>query len=381
MREIVEQQPLLLGLMFPQGQGAWTASLIPTETCIEWPYLESLARLADRSGLDYIFMGNGYYAKGGYGGYGRVRSTALDATAVAMALASITQRLLLISTIHTTYHCVHPLFFAKLGATLDWVSNGRWGPNLVAGISALNARHFGVEWLEHDERYALADEFTTVLKRIWSDSEPVTFEGKYIKTSEAWVEPRPARMPLMVNAGVSDVGLDFAARQCDWVFDAFGLDGSSADISQLRSRVERIKYFGQRHGKDLKIAVCVYIICRETQAEAQQAFDETVNQADVEVITAMRSPEVFLDPKGSHAFANIERSSLANAAIWNLFKLQGTPEQVAEGLSELKAKGLDCINLVFRDYVTELGFFVERVLPLLHQAGLRLDQPQKEVPA
>lgn len=48
MRELVEQQPLLLGLMFPQGQGVWTASLVSSETCIQWHYLESLARLADK---------------------------------------------------------------------------------------------------------------------------------------------------------------------------------------------------------------------------------------------------------------------------------------------------------------------------------------------
>lgn len=74
MREIVEREPLMLGLMFPQSHGAWTASLIPIETSIEWSYLEELALLADRSGLDYLFMGNGYYAKGGYGGIGRVRA-------------------------------------------------------------------------------------------------------------------------------------------------------------------------------------------------------------------------------------------------------------------------------------------------------------------
>jgi FMNH2-dependent dimethyl sulfone monooxygenase len=374
MREVVEREPLMLGLMFPQGQGAWTASLIPIETSIAWRYLEELAVLADRSGLDYLFMGNGYYAKGGYGGIGRVRAAGLDATTVALALARMTQRLLLISTIHTAYHAVHPLFFAKIGATLDSISQGRWGPNLVAGISELNARHFGVPWLDHDERYAFADELTTVLKRIWSDPEPVTFRGKYVKTKHAWMEPKPARLPLMVNAGVSDVGLDFAARHCDWVFDAFGLDGDAPKRDKIRARIERIKGFGRRYGKELKVAVCVYVICRETEAEAERAFTEIVAHADLEAIQAMRSPGALVDPKGSEAFRRMSRASLGNAAIWNMYKVQGNPEQVAEGLAALKAQGVDCINLVFCNYVSELRFFVQRVLPLLRQAGLRLDQ-------
>jgi FMNH2-dependent dimethyl sulfone monooxygenase len=373
MREVVEREPLMLGLMFPQGQGAWTASLIPIETSIAWSYLEELALLADHSGLDYLFMGNGYYAKDGYGGIGRVRAAGLDATTVAMALASVTQRLLLISTIHTAYHAVHPLFFAKMGATLDYISHGRWGPNLVAGISELNAHHFGVPWLDHDERYAFADEFTTVLKRIWSDPAPVTFQGKYVKTENAWMEPKPARLPLMVNAGVSDIGLEFAARHCDWVFDAFGLDGGAPETSAIRARIARIKGFGHRYGKDLKVAVCVYVICRETEAEAERVFTEIATHADLEAIQAMRSPGALVDPKGSEAFRRMSQASLGNAAIWNMYKVQGNPEQVAAGLSALKAQGIDCLNLVFCNYLSELRFFVDRVLPLLKQAGLRLD--------
>ena len=373
LREVVEREPLMLGLMFPQGQGAWTASLTPIETSIAWNYLEELALLADRSGLDYIFMGNGYYAKGGYGGIGRVRAAGLDATTVAMALASVTQRLLLISTIHTAYHAVHPLFFAKMGATLDYISRGRWGPNLVAGISELNARHFGAPWLDHDERYAFADEFTTVLKRIWSDPEPVTFQGKYVKTESAWMEPKPPCLPLMVNAGVSDVGLEFAARHCDWVFDAFGLDGGSSETSALQARIARIKNFGHHYGKDLKVAVCVYVICRETEAEAEQASTEVAAHADLEAIQAMRSPGALVDPKGSEAFRRMSQASLGNAAIWNMYKVQGNPAQVAEGLAALNAQGIDCLNLVFCNYLSELRFFVDRVLPLLKQAGLRLD--------
>jgi FMNH2-dependent dimethyl sulfone monooxygenase len=57
-----------------------------------------------------------------------------------------------------------------------------------------------------------------------------------------------------------------------------------------------------------------------------------------------------------------------------MYKVQGNPEQVAEGLAALKAQGIDCINLVFCNYVSELRFFVDRVLPLLQQAGLRLEQ-------
>jgi FMNH2-dependent dimethyl sulfone monooxygenase len=118
----------------------------------------------------------------------------------------------------------------------------------------------------------------------------------------------------------------------------------------------------------------VYVICRETEAEAERAFTEIAAHADLEAIQAMRSPGALVDPKGSEAFRRMSRASLGNAAIWNMYKVQGNPEQVAEGLAALKAQGIDCINLVFCNYVSELRFFVDRVLPLLQQAGLRLEQ-------
>jgi alkanesulfonate monooxygenase SsuD/methylene tetrahydromethanopterin reductase-like flavin-dependent oxidoreductase (luciferase family) len=372
-REAIEREPLILGLMFPQGQGAWTASFLPTETTIEWDFLESLAMLADRMGFDYIFMGNGYYTKGGYGGYGRSRASALDATTVAAALASVTRRLLLISTIHTAYHCVHPLFFAKAGATLDWISKGRWGPNFVAGISELNARHFGVPWLEHDERYELSDEFVTVVKRIWSDPEPVTFNGKFIRTEGAWMAPKPARLPLMVNAGVSDVGLDFAARHCDWVFTSVGGETNLTGTRKMKATIERVKGFGRRYARYLRVAANVFVICRETEDEARRAFDQICEHADLETIEAMRSPgKGLVDPKGSKAFVDKAQVRIdRTAAVWGGIRVIGNPEQVAARLIEFKKNGLDCVSLVFYNYIRDLTFFGEHVLPLLKRAGLR----------
>jgi alkanesulfonate monooxygenase SsuD/methylene tetrahydromethanopterin reductase-like flavin-dependent oxidoreductase (luciferase family) len=372
-REAIEREPLILGLMFPQGQGAWTASFVPTETTIEWEFLQSLAKLADCLGFDYLFMGNGYYTKGGYGGHGRTRAAALDATTVAAALASVTRRLLLISTIHTAYHCVHPLFFAKAGATLDWISNGRWGPNFVAGISELNARHFGVPWLEHDHRYEMSDEFVTVVKRIWSDPEPVTFQGKFIRTEGAWMAPKPPRLPLMVNAGVSDVGLDFAARHCDWVFTSVSGEMGLTGTRNMKAAIARIKGFGRRYDRDLKTAANVYVICRETESDAYRAFDEICEHADLETIDAMRSPgKGLVDSEGSKAFVDKARVPVdRTGAVWGGIRVIGNPNQVADRLIEFKENGLDCISLVFHNYIRDLKFFGEHVLPLLKHAGLR----------
>ena len=90
----------------------------------------------------------------------------------------LTSTLSLFSTAHVTYH-FHPLHFAKFGATIDFISNGRWGLNIVTGYSAAEQAAFGIEPpIGHDEAYDMADEFTTLMKYLWSEDVPIEFEGQ-----------------------------------------------------------------------------------------------------------------------------------------------------------------------------------------------------------
>ena len=122
-------------------------------------------------GLDLVFGLAQWVPKGGHGGETKYRETSIDSFMTVSALASITERILLISTIHVLYGPWHPVHLAKFGATLDHISGGRWGANIVTGHIPREARMFGMERPEHGKRYEMADVFTDRLKQLWSADE------------------------------------------------------------------------------------------------------------------------------------------------------------------------------------------------------------------
>jgi FMNH2-dependent dimethyl sulfone monooxygenase len=154
------RQPLILGLFLPVQSGGWSASLLSRTTDWTFDYNAALTRRAEELGFDLVFGLAQWASKAGYGGISKYREQSLDPFIAVTALSAMTQRILLISTIHVLFGPWHPLHLAKFGATIDHISSGRWGINVVTGYSPREARMFGGQHIEHDRRYEMAGEFT-----------------------------------------------------------------------------------------------------------------------------------------------------------------------------------------------------------------------------
>ena len=152
----VIRQPLILGLFLPVQSGGWSASLLPRTTDWTFDYNAALTRRAEQLGFDLVFGLAQWTSKGGYGGVSKYREDSLDPFIAVTALSAITERILLISTIHVLLGPWHPLHVAKFGAAVDHISRGRWGINVVTGYSPREARMFGGRHIEHDRRYEMA---------------------------------------------------------------------------------------------------------------------------------------------------------------------------------------------------------------------------------
>ncbi|SAK98816.1 luciferase-like monooxygenase [Caballeronia arationis] len=145
-------QPLMLGLFLPIQNGGWSISTLPRSTDWRFDYNARLTRTAEALGFDLVFGLAQWLGKDGHGGSLKYREQSLDAFIATSALAAITERILLISTVHVLYGPWHPLHLAKFGATLDHISNGRWGLNLVTGHVETEWAMFGQPMIAHDER-------------------------------------------------------------------------------------------------------------------------------------------------------------------------------------------------------------------------------------
>jgi FMNH2-dependent dimethyl sulfone monooxygenase len=278
----VLRQPLILGLFLPVQNGGWSASLLPRTTDWSFGYNAALTRRAEELGFDLVFGLAQWTSKGGYGGTSKYREDSLDPFITVTALSAITDRILLISTIHVLFGPWHPLHLAKFGATIDHISGGRWGINVVTGYAPSEARMFGGRQIEHDRRYEMAAEFTDILNRLWGEAEDLTLQGKFWSVEKAFVTPKPRYgRPILVNATGSPAGIDYAAAHSDLVFITSPAGHEiDAALAALPAHNAVIKAAGAARGRELRTIINPMIVCRETDHEARQYHKAILDAAD-----------------------------------------------------------------------------------------------------
>ncbi|PWR17814.1 LLM class flavin-dependent oxidoreductase [Zavarzinia compransoris] len=362
----LQAQPLVLGLFLPLYAGGWTVSDAPRGTDWTFDYNARLVARAEAIGFDLAFGFANWLGKDGFGGRTRFRANSLDSLASSAALAARTSRIVLLSTVHALYGW-HPLNLARIGATLDHITGGRWGANLVTGFLQGEADKFGQAPIAHDERYRLLDEFSTIVEKLWTEDEELDFQGARWSLKGAYVSPRPAhRRPLLVSAASSDAGFRYAARHSDLVFITSPAGAAiEAALDVLPAVNARLKAYAAEEGRRLQTIINPHIIARDSTAEVEAVHRRIVEGADEAALTAFVEGFSGGDSKSWSGHRREQRIIGGNIQIF------GTPEQVVEQCLRLKAAGCDGIQVNFFDYEPDLEFFGARILPLLRQAGLR----------
>lgn len=367
--ERAKRNPLMLGLFLPLQSGAWSPSTAPRETSWTFDYNAKCTLRAEELGFDLVFGLAQWLGKGGYGGAMRFREKSTDPLMVTAGLAALTKRIMLISTVHILYGW-HPLHLAKFAATIDNMSNGRWGLNVVTGYKKSEFEMFGLAPIDHDHRYVMADEFTTIMKRLWQEDEDLTFAGQFWTMNGAFVAPKPVNgRCILVNAASSGAGLAYATRHSDLIFvtSPVGADLLKA-CEALPAHNARIKASAQEHGREIRTIINPHVICRETEREARAQYQAILDQQDT--VAADNFHATFMGGDQS----SWKQTTRDQWVIGGNVHIVGTPEQVVDGFIRLKKAGCDGVQVNFYDFLPDLEFFGKRVLPLMLQAGLRLDQ-------
>jgi len=360
------RNPLMLGLFIPLQQGAWSPSTFPRGTSWSFEYNAECTVRAEELGFDLVFGLAQWLGKGGYGGEMRFRENAADPLLVTAGLAPLTRNIILVSTVHILYGW-HPLHLAKFAASIDHMSGGRWGLNVVTGYKKSEYEMFGIDPIEHDERYARADEFSVMLKRLWTEDENLTIEGRWWTIRNGFVAPKPVHgAVIMVNAASSGAGLEYAARHSDLIFitSPAGADLDRA-CAALPAHNARIKALARTHGREVKTIINPHVICRETEREALDRRRAIVEHADP--VAADNFYATFSGGDQTSWRAATREDWIVGGNV----HVVGSPEQVVDAFARLHAAGCDGVQVNFYDYLPDLEFFGARVLPLLKQAGLR----------
>ncbi|MGZ1490063.1 LLM class flavin-dependent oxidoreductase [Brevibacterium sediminis] len=375
-----------------------------------------LAQTAERGGFDSIFFADGPSLRAEVG---RRPAGNLEPLTLLSALAVATQRIGLIATASTSYNS--PYNLARRLSSIDHISRGRVGWNVVTTAGADAARNFGLDELPaHRTRYERAEEFLEVVQGlwqswdddavlgdkesgVWGDAEKVNainHEGNFFKVAGPLNIPRsPQVYPLIVQAGSSESGKELAAKFAEAVFTAHQwLDDAIAFAADVKNRA-------LKHGRNpehVKILPGIVPVIGATEAEAQ-AKDEELDRlirpefALAQLAQTLRvSPdELSLDrqlPADLPAEDEIEGAKSRYTLIVDLARREGltareligrlgggrghrtvagTPEQIADAIEEwFRAGAADGFNIMPPSLPGGLDDFVDTVVPILTRRGL-----------
>jgi pyrimidine oxygenase len=353
------------GVFLPMANGGWILSSNAPPLDGSYAYNRKVAQLADQIGLDFLMS----MAKWkGYGGVTQHWRNALDSQLLMAALSEVTTRVKVWTTVHTLLQ--NPAVTAKMVATLDEISGGRAGLNIVTGAYKDEFDQMGA-WRDdvgHDQRYDLASEWIGAVKRLWAE-DSVTFDGTYFKLKDCESFPKPVSQPrpFLVCAGASKRGMQFTLKETDAIF----LSGK--DDEELGRNSRMAKAMAADAGRRMRTYMMINLVIGETDAQAQAAADHYRAGFDEGALAGMLRAYGFLDAEigEENAFVSNARSSFMTS------HLIGSPDTVTEqSIALLEACDLDGMMLIFPDYLAAMPIYAAEILPRLRaRFPARLPEP------
>jgi len=404
-----------------QSPGLWAHPRDRSASYTDLDYWTGLARTLEGGLFDGIFLAD---VLGIYDVYGGSPDAALrhavqvpvnDPVLLIPAMAQVTEHLGFGVTSTLSYEPPYP--FARRMSTLDHLTRGRAGWNIVTGYLDSAAAGMGLAAQpRHEERYAIADEYMELVYRLWEGSwedgavkrdrearvfaDPekirrVRYAGKFYRIDAIHLsEPSPQRTPVLYQAGASPSGREFASKHAECVF----INGPSQKV--VAPQVADIRRRAALHGRDprdLLIFTLMTVITGRTEGEAHAKHAEYRRYADYDAALALFSGWTGVDfaqyrPEDELRFIETEamRSALASFTsddpnrVWTVRELAehvaiggrgplvvGDPGQVADALVEwVGATDIDGFNLAYAVTPESFEDFVELVVPELQRRGV-----------
>lgn len=373
--------------------------------------LQQVARTAERGKFDMVFLADGLSTTTDAHPSMVVR---LEPLTLLSALALATSRIGLVATASTTYG--EPFHTARVFASLDHISGGRAGWNVVTTSYARSAANFGRAHPSHAERYAIAGEYVDVVKGLWDSFETgavvadkasgvyvdpervhvLEHEGAYFSVKGPLNSSRsPQGQPVIIQAGSSDPGQELAARTADVVFTA------QTDVAEARAFYRGLKDRLSRHGRrpeSLAIMPGLFPVIGRTPQEAREKLDLLQSWTDPTSAYPLLNERLGADVSGypidgplpelpdsdqikSRARLLIELARRDKLTIRDLLNrvgaarghwmVVGTPVDVADAVEAwFKAGAADGFNVMPPYFPGGLDDFVDHVVPILQERNL-----------
>ena len=365
-----------LGLFSSNCSNGRFPTTVPERWSGNWEDNLKLAAMADAYGLDFLLPIGRWK---GYGGQTDHQGETLETITWAAALLATTRRITVFATVHTPLF--HPVVAAKQMVTADVVGHGRFGLNVVCGSNEDEFSMLGLELRDHVRRYEYGQEWIDAVKMIWERDEPFDFETEFFNMTNVIGKPKPfgGSRPIVMNAGASATGRAFAIRNCDAYFTGVRLAAVDASgrftpaIDDAAEQVRGIRALAREIDREVGVYTRGEICCRPTQREADDyyhyAVEESADWGAIDYRLKKKSPadedaETFKRRRFNHIHG---------------FPIVGSPDTVAQTLHDVSAAGFSGLAMGMINYLDELPFFCDEVLPRLERLGVR-EPRRREMP-
>lgn len=328
--------------------GGWLRNVDDEQMEATWAYNSRLARRSEEIGYDLTLIAelNLNDIKG-------VEAPSLDAWSTAAALAAVTKRLELMVAVRPTFH--QPALLAKQAANIDHIAGkGRLSLNVVSSWWADEAKKYGVEFEQHDDRYARTTEWLEIVDRLWREDH-FSFTGMHYAIDDAVLQPKPLTRPrpVIYAGGESEAAKAMISRWCD----AYVMHGDQP--SRVREKIADMSARRERAGlPPMTYGVAAYAIVRDNEVEARQELERITNVK--QSAAGYENYQQWLAGTRLEQQVSLEDYSVSNRGLRS--GLIGTPEQVATRVAEFEAAGVDLLLLQCSPQMEEMERFAETVI-------------------
>lgn len=347
-----------IGVFIPINNNGWLISENAPQYMPSFELNKNVVQRAEGYGVDFALS---MIKLHGFGGKTEFWDHGLESFTLMAGLAAVTSKIKLFAS--TAVLTIPPAIVARMTSTIDSISGGRFGINIVSGWHKVEYSQMGL-WPGDDhfgKRYDYSTEYVQILKELWETGES-DLKGEYFQMDHCKLSPRPAKPIKIVSAGQSDRGMAFGATYCDY---NFCLGEGVNEPTKSAAVPARMLEHAKTAGRDVGAYMLFMVISDETDAAAMAKWDSYERGADRAALEHLRG----------HAAQDVGTEANSMAAVvqrnpspinFNMGTIVGSYASCARMLDEVAAMpGVAGIMICFDDFITGLDNFGQKIQPLM----------------
>jgi len=347
-----------IGVFIPIANNGWLISTTSPQYMPTFDLNREIVQKAERYGLDFALS---MIKLRGFGGKSEFWDHALESFTLMAGLAAVTTRIRLYASVAAL--TIPPAIVARMASTIDSISHGRFGVNIVSGWAKGEYDQMGL-WpgeVHFARRYDYSTEYVRIMRELWETGR-CDFKGEFFQMNDCRLSPQPQTPIKIVAAGQSPRGMQFGAEFCDYNFTL----GSGVNTPAAYAPTNKqMLAAAARTGRDVGTYVLFMVIADETDEAAMAKWQHYKAGTDLDALAWM-SDQAGADPNAAEGSTAKAIAVPEGAINFNMGTLVGSYASIARMLDEAAAvPGTKGIMLTFDDFLIGMEQFGQRIQPLM----------------